>query len=69
MTNIKLERVYDENGDAAMCKGMEAYSLKMKIEGAIGAYRDLDMSEDEIAERVAKKFNVTIEYVKDLMMP
>ena len=52
-----------------MCKGMEAYSLKMKIEGAIGAYRDLDMSEDEIAERVAKKFNVTIEYVKDLMMP
>ena len=52
-----------------MCKGMEAYSFKMKIEGAIGAYRDLGMSEDEIAERVSKKFDVTIEYVKDLMMP
>ena len=64
-----IKRVYDENGVAAMCKGMEAYSLKMKVEGVIEYLREEGVAEDEIAERVAKKFDVTIEYVKDLMMP
>jgi hypothetical protein len=48
---------------------MEAYSLKMKIEGAIDLLREMNMPETEIAERVAKKFDVSIEYVKNLMMP
>ena len=48
---------------------MEEYTLKSKIEGAIEGYRDLDMPEKEIAERLAKKFNVTVEYVKELMTP
>ena len=69
VANIKFERVYDEKGEVDMCKGMEAYSLKMKIEGAIDMLREVGVPEEEIAERVAKKFDVTIEYVKDLMMP
>ncbi len=64
-----IKRVYDENGVAAMCKGMEAYSLKMKIKSAIDMLREVGIPEEEIAERVAKKFDVTIEYVEDLMMP
>jgi len=37
----------------------------MVDEGLFDAY----IAEAEIAERVAKKFNVTVEYVKELMMP
>jgi hypothetical protein len=37
--------------------------------GAIEVYRDLNIPEEEIIERVAKKFNVTVEYVKELTMP
>jgi len=69
VANIKFEKSVDEKGEVDMCKGMEAYTLKSKIEGAIGMLRDLDMSEEEITERVAKKFNVTVEYVKNLMAP
>ncbi len=69
VANIKFEKSVDEKGEVDMCKGMEAYTLKSKIEGAIEGYRDLDMPEKEIAERLAKKFNVTVEYVENLMTP
>ena len=52
-----------------MCKGMEEYTLKTKVETMVDTLRDLDMSEEVIIERVAKKFNVTVEYVKNLMTP
>ena len=48
---------------------MEAYSLKMKIEGVIDFLREEGVAEEQIAERVAKKFDVTVEYVKELMLP
>ena len=51
-----------------MCKAMELHDKEMKIEGAIEGYRDIDMPDEEIAERVAKKFDVTVEYVKELML-
>ncbi len=35
---------------------------------AVAVLRDMDMPETEIAERVAKKFDVTVEYVKELML-
>ena len=69
VANVKFERVYDEKGDVDMCKGMEAYSLKMKIEGVIDFLREEGVAEEQIAERVAKKFDVTVEYVKELMLP
>ncbi len=52
-----------------MCKGMELYTQESKVLGAILMLRDMNLSEEEIAERIAKKFNVTVDYVKELMMP
>ena len=69
VANIKFEKSVDEKGEVDMCKGMEAYTLKTEIIGAIGILRDLNMSEEDIIERVAKKFNVTVEYIKELMTP
>ena len=69
MANVKFERVYDEKGDVDMCKGIEAYTLKTRIETLIDYLREEGVSEDQIAERVAKKFDVTVEYVKELMLP
>ena len=69
VANIKFEKSVDEKGEVDMCKGMEAYTLKAEIIGAIGILRDLNMSEEDIIERVAKKFNVTVEYIKELMTP
>ena len=68
VSNVKFKRVYDDKGDVDMCKGMELHDLDVKIEGSIATLRGLDMSDSEIAERLAKQFNVTIEYVKELMM-
>ena len=69
IANVKFEYEIDEKGEVNVCKAMEAYKLKNKVVGAIEAFRDMNISEEEIAERVAKKFNVTVEYVKELMMP
>lgn len=69
IANIPIEIVPDEKGEVNMCKGMEEYMMKRDVMTAIDMLRDIGVSEDEIAERVSKKFNVTVEYVKNLMMP
>lgn len=69
ITNVKFKRVYTENGGVDMCKGMELHDTDVKIETTIEVLREMGVAETEIAERVAKKFNVAIEYVKELMMP
>lgn len=69
IANIPIEIVPDEKGEVNMCKGMELHDTKVKVEGSIATLRDLDMPEDEIAERLAKQYSVTVEYVKELMMP
>lgn len=69
IANVKFKRVYTENGGVNMCKGMELYTQESKVLGAIDMLRDMNLSDEEIAERIAKKFNVTVEYVKELMMP
>ena len=69
VANVKFEKSVDEKGEVDMCKGMEEYTLKTKVETMVDTLRDLNMSEEEITERVAKKFNVTVEYVKNLMSP
>ncbi len=69
VANVKFERVYDEKGDVIMCKAMEAYTLKTRIETLIDYLREEGVAEEQIAERVAKKFDVTVEYVKELMLP
>ena len=41
----------------------------MKIEGAINALRAYGAKDEEIAELIAKQYNLTVEYVKSLMLP
>lgn len=69
IANIPIEIVPDEKGEFNMCKGIEEYMTKNNVMNAISLLRDMGISEEEIAERVSKKYNVTIEYVKELMMP
>ena len=69
ITNIKFKRVYTKNGGVDMCKGMELHDTDVKIEATVDVLREMGVAEEEIVERVAKKFNVTVEYVKELMMP
>ena len=69
VANIKFVKTVDEKGEVNVCKGMEDYIRKSNIETAIAMLRDLNMSEDEIAERVSKKFDVSVDYVKSLMLP
>lgn len=40
-----------------------------KITGAIEILRDDGISDEAIAEKIIKKFNVTKEYVTDLLSP
>ena len=41
----------------------------MRIEGAIDTLRNMNMSEAVIAELLSKQFNVTVEYIRELMLP
>ena len=52
-----------------MCLAMEHKSKKDQVTGAIEAYRDCGTSDEDIIERVIKKFNVTKEYVLALLTP
>ena len=52
-----------------MCLAMEKKTKKDQVTGAIEAYRDCGTSEEDIIERVIKKFNVTKEYVLALLAP
>lgn len=69
IANMPIEIIPDEKGEFNMCKGIELYMIKAKAETLIEAFRDMGMPDEEIAERVSRKLNVTIEYVKELMMP
>lgn len=69
IANIPIEIIPDEKGEVNMCKGIELYTVKTKIETAIDTLRKLGKTDDEIVEFVVKEYNVTIEYVKELMMP
>lgn len=50
-----------------MCKGMEICLLNTEIKGAVNILRTMNLSEKEIVERVANTFDVTIDYVKEIM--
>ena len=68
-SNFKFDRDPEKKGVIDMCKGMELYTLKTQVEASIKTLREMKYSEEEIAENVAKIFNVTTDYVKDLMIP
>ena len=66
----KLELKYDEEeGDVDMCLAMENRDRKMKITGAIDYMKDEGMSEQDIISRIMEKYQVTKEYVLDVLKP
>lgn len=67
VANVKIEKTIDENGEMDMSKGMEEYTLKTKIEGAIITYRSIGMTDDSIIQTIVKNIEATAEYVKSLM--
>ena len=68
-SNFKFDRDPEKKGVIDMCKGMELYTLKTQVEGAIQILKSMNVSDDTIIENVAKEFNVTTDYVKKLMIP
>ena len=59
-----------ENVDMAevsMCRAMENREKRMKVIGAIEAFRMVGISEEDIIEKVMKLFNVSKEYVLALL--
>ena len=65
-----MELEYEEKeGDIDMCEAMEKRDQRMKVTGAIEILKESDISDDSIVERIVKKFNVTKEYVLELLSP
>ena len=50
-----------------MCKGMEDYTLKTKVLGAIECLKSMNASEADIVSQIMKIFSVSEDYVKSLM--
>ena len=50
-----------------MCLALDKKYKEKEVTGAIEAYRDCGSSDEDIIERVIKKFNVTKEYVLALL--
>ena len=50
-----------------MIKGMELYNQEMEIKGAIKILKSNNISDNEIISQIVETFNVTKDYVKDLL--
>ena len=67
VANVKFEKTIDEKGEMDMCKGMEEYTLRVKIEEVIQVYKDFGKSDEEIIRAMVERYHVSAEYVKSLM--
>lgn len=56
-----------EEGEVDVCKAVYDYTLKEQVLAAIGAWKDVGLSEEEIISRAMAKYGVTEKYVRDLM--
>lgn len=58
-------------GVSEMCKAMEDMRNEAenrgKVLGAISAWKDVGLSDDEIVERASKKYNVSEDFVRSLL--
>ena len=59
----------DKEGDVDMCKGMEEYRKETEVRGAIKAYQLDGKSDEDIIAKVMKLFDVSREYVLNLLSP
>lgn len=68
MANLQLE--YEEQeGGIDMCLAMEKRVKKERIIGAMEYMKDEGKTEKDIMDRIMEKYDVTSEYVKELLMP
>ena len=66
--NLKLE-IDEKAGEVDMCMAMEKRDQRMKINGAIEAYRDDGKTDEDIISKIIKKYKVTREYVLAILNP
>lgn len=66
----RLDLQYEEKeGDIDMCLAMEKRSQRDRIIGAIDFMKDEGMAETDIISRIMEKYQVTKEYVLELLSP
>lgn len=66
--NLDLEFEIEEDG-IDMCKSLENKYKEKEVMGAIGILKDDGKSDEDIIERIIKKYNVTKDYVLALLTP
>ena len=67
-----LQLVYDEPEEEAevdMCKAMEENNKRMKIQGAIDAYRDVELDDQTIIEKLMEKFDLSRSDAEKYVLP
>ena len=67
VAKIKFEKNVDEEGEMDMCKGMEEYTRKTEIVGAIKLLKLQGATDESVIKTIVDLFNVSVEYVKSLM--
>ena len=67
VANVKFEKTIDKKGEMDMCKGMEEYTRKTEIIGAIKIMKLKGETDDSIVKTIVDFYKVTEEYVKSLM--
>ena len=69
-TAAKLDLEFDREEDGIdMCESLERRYKKERIESAIEAYRDAGKQDEDIIDRIIKKYQVTRDYVLALLAP
>lgn len=56
-----------EEGVVDVCKAVADYTLKEQVRGAINILRQIGMSDQDIVNNVLKQYDVSEQYVRDLM--
>jgi len=65
---VKLDLEYDEKeGDVDMCEALQRRYKEYEVVGAIEMLRDDGKSDEDIINRIIKKYNVTKDYVLNIM--
>ena len=52
-----------------MCESQQKKELMDKITSAVDTYREFDIPDEDIIDKIINRFNVTREYVLELLEP
>ena len=67
VTNLNIE--FEEEDRVNMSTSVEEFKKKMKITGAIEAYRECGKSDEDIINKIMQNFDVARDYVVALLAP